>query len=321
MKAVLEFPGATAAPVGDGAGCADELIAQPADPAPGAGLVEIRPRSRWSAADLRELWDSRELIWILAARDLKIRYKQTILGVAWVMALPILTMLVFNVLFGILLGAGHRPTVPGVPYAISTFCALVPWQMFANSLRTSGSSLLINRSLISKVYFPRLVVLLAPIAAGLADFAVALCLLLVMIAGYALFGTYHFAPGPALLFIPFLTVLAAVTVFSISLWLAALSAAFRDFTFLVPITLQVMMYITPVIYSYQSIAPALGRWGGILYGLNPMAGVVEGFRWAILGVGDVPTDLLLLSCGVNLILLAGGLVFFHRMEQVIVDVI
>lgn len=283
--------------------------------------IEIRPPGGWAPADLRELWEYRDLIWILALRDIKVRYKQTALGIVWAVAPPLLTMIIFNVLFSVLLGAERRPTIPGVPYAVSTFCALVVWQLFANSLRNSGSSLLHNRGLITKVYFPRLVVPLAPVLAALVDFAVAFTVLLGLIAGYAAVADFEFSPGLGVLSLPVFILLAILTALSVSIWISALSAVYRDFNFVGPYTVQLLMYVTPVVYAYESIAPALGEWGSMMYGLNPMAGVVEGFRWSLLGTASPPWALLVSACGIDLLLLVAGLVFFRRMEQVIVDVI
>lgn len=283
--------------------------------------TEIRPYQPFAFADLRELWERRDLIWILALRDIRTRYKQSVLGILWVMAPPLLTVSIFHVLFGILLGPGQRPTVPGVPYVLSTFCALVPWQLFATSLKYSGNSLVSNRNLISKVYFPRLVVPVAPIIVALVDCAVAFVVLLGLMAAFSLAGEFEFGAGARSLSLPLFVLLAVSTSLALSLWASALSAVYRDFSFLSPFTIQILMYLTPVLYTYGSIAQSLGEGGRLLYGLNPMVAVVEGFRWALLG-GAFPEAQLLFSAGaVNVVLLLGGIIFFHRMEQTIVDVI
>jgi lipopolysaccharide transport system permease protein len=283
-------------------------------------LTEILPAGSWAPSGLRELWQYRELVWMLALRDIQVRYKQTLLGIAWVVVPPFVTMLIFNALFGVLLGADRRPAAPGVPYAISTFCALVPWQLFANAVHTSGRSLLNNRGLISKVYFPRLVTPLAPVVAALVDFAVAFAVLLLLMAGYHASGAFKFAPDAAVLCVPLLALLAALTALSISIWLSALGAIYRDFNFISPFLIQGLMYVTPVLYTSSSIESALGRWGAVIYALNPMVGVVEGFRWTLLG-GDVPVVQLAATVTIDFVLLAGGLRFFRKTEDVLVDVI
>jgi len=286
-----------------------------------ARFTEIRPYRPFAFADLTELWERRDLIWILALRDIRTRYKQSVFGIAWVMVPPLLTACIFYVLFGILLGPGQRPTVPGVPYILSTFCALVPWQLFATSLRYSGNSLVSNRSLISKVYFPRLVVPIAPIVVALADFAVALVVLFALMIAYGLAGDFRFDPGARLLLLPVFAFLAAMTSLGLSLWSSALSAVYRDFSFLSPFTIQILMYLTPVLYTYDSIAHSLGQETLAVYGLNPMVAAVEGFRWALLGGAPPDAQLILSAMAVNAVLLLGGIIFFHRMEQTIVDVI
>lgn len=286
-----------------------------------ARSTEIRPYRPFALADLVELWDRRDLVWILALRDLRTRYKQSVFGIAWVMVPPLLTVAIFHVLFGILLGPGQRPTIPGVPYILSTFCALVPWQLFATALKYSGNSLVANRNLISKVYFPRLVVPVAPIIVALVDCAVAFIVLLGMMAAFTMMGEFRISAGERVLFLPAFVLLAVLTSLALSLWSSALSAVYRDFSFLSPFTIQMLMYLTPVVYTYGSIAHSLGEGARIMYGLNPMVGVVEGFRWALLGGAFPETHLLISGCAVNVVLLIGGIVFFHRMEQTIVDVI
>jgi len=287
----------------------------------GRESVEIRPLRGWIPVNAGELWRSRELIWLLALRDIRVRYKQSVLGVAWVVAPPLLTMLAFSVIFGALMGAAGRPTMPGVPYAISTFCALVPWQLFANSLRGSGNSLLANRNLILKVYFPRLAVPIVPVVVALIDFCAAFIVLLLLIAGHQLLGGFTFAPGPEVLLLPVLTLLAIVTSLSVSVWIAALGAVYRDFNLAGPFTVQLLMYATPVVYTFDSVSHVLGRWGAMLYGLNPMVGVVEGFRWALLGGAPPPPELFASACAVSVVTLVCGLHVFRRMEQVFVDLI
>ena len=291
------------------------------DAATRPAAIEIRPYQGFSWSALAELWGYRDLVWVMAARDLRVRYKQTLLGVAWVIMPPLLTMLVFNLLFGVLLGPDGRPGIAGVPYALTAFCALVPWQLFANAVRASGSSLINNRSLISRVYFPRLVAPVAPVAGALVDFAIAFAVLLLLLAGYAMFTPFTFSWRPALLMLPVFTGLAVVTALSVSIWLAALGAMYRDFNLAGPYGIQLLMFLTPVVYSYDSVSAAFGAWGPLLFGINPMSGVVEGFRWALLGGAAPPWPLLLTGCVMDLLLLAAGLRFFQRAEQTIADVI
>jgi lipopolysaccharide transport system permease protein len=285
-------------------------IASPAcDP-----LVIEAPRG-WVGLELGELWRYRELIGFLALRDIKIRYKQSLLGVAWAVLQPLLTMVVFTLLFGVLLGADRLPTVEGVPYAVSTYCALVPWQLFATSLAASGDSLVTNQNLIRKVYFPRLIAPIAPILSALLDFAVAFAVLV---------GTMLFcgvAPGPALFAVPLLVLLAVLTSLAVSLWLSAANAIYRDVRYAVPFVVQIWMFATPVVYTTASVMEGQPEWVQLLYGLNPMAGVVEGFRWALLGAASPPATLLGASLVAVSLLLVGGAFYFRRMERVFADLV
>jgi lipopolysaccharide transport system permease protein len=277
--------------------------------------VVIRPHRGWVPIDLRELWRHRDLIGFLALRDIKIRYKQSLLGCAWAVLQPLLTMVVFTVLFGLLLGSERMPTVEGVPYAVSTYCALVPWQLFASALSASGNSLIANQNLITKVYFPRLVAPIAPILAALVDFALAFGVLLLLMLAYGI------APGWGVLALPFFVLLAVATALSVSLWLSALNAIYRDVRHTIPFLVQLWMYVTPVVYTTASILH--GRSDGLraLYGLNPMAGVVEGFRWALLGGESPPLLLLVPSLAVVGVLLVGGAFYFRRMERTFADLV
>ncbi len=286
-----------------------EIAGPPCDP------VVIEPSRGWAALELRELWRFRELIGFLALRDIKIRYKQSALGIAWAVIQPLLTMVVFAVLFGVLLGARGMPSVEGVPYAVSTYCALVPWQLFATSLATSGDSLITNQNLIRKVYFPRLVAPIAPILSALLDFAVAFAVLL---------GTMFFcgiAPGPPLLAVPLFVLLAVLTALAVSLWLSAANAIYRDVRYAVPFLVQIWMFVTPVVYTTASVMKDQPEWVQLLYGLNPMAGVVEGFRWALLGAANPPATVLGASLVAVSLLLVGGAFYFRRMERVFADLV
>ena len=287
----------------------------------GDQITRIRPPSGWPAVDFRELWNYRELFWTLAERDIKVRYKQTLFGVAWAIIPPLMTMAVFNVLFGLLMGTDNRPTIEGIPYALSTYCALVPWQLFARSLDQSGKSLVSNRALITKVYFPRIIAPLAPVVSALFDFVIALGFLFLLILGYHLFTDYTFTLDGRLLAIPLLSLYAILAALSLSLWFSALNAIYRDVQYALPFVIQILMFITPVIYSAESVLKHLPKWAAVLYGLNPMAGVVEGFRWTLLGAAMPDPLMLIVSLTATLALLAGGILYFGRMESEIVDVV
>jgi lipopolysaccharide transport system permease protein len=284
-------------------------------------VTRIRPATRWAVLDAAELWRYRELLWTLAARDIKVRYKQTVFGVAWAILPPLMTMVVFNVLFGLLMGTRGRPTVDGVPYALSTLCALVPWQLFATSLDQSGKSLVLNRALITKVYFPRIIAPLAPIISALFDFAIALAFLVALIFGYHAFTDYTFVLGLRLLAVPLLAAYAVLAALSFSLWFSALNAIYRDVQYALPFVIQILMFVTPVIYPAESVLRNLPGWVGAAYGLNPMAGVTEGFRWALLGSAVPDPSLMVVSVMVTAALFAGGVVYFGRMESEFVDLV
>lgn len=284
-------------------------------------VTRIRPATRWSAINPNEIWRYRELLWILALRDIKVRYKQTAFGVAWAILPPFLTMVVFNVLFGLLMGSDGRPTVPGVPYAVSTFCALVPWQLFANTVSESGRSLVLNRALITKVYFPRMIAPLAPVISSLFSFLIAMVFLFLLMAGYHLFGGYTFSIQWRWFALPLLTLFAVLAALSISLWFSALNAIYRDVQYALPFVIQILLFVTPVIYPAESVLRDLPDWAAVLYGLNPMAGVVEGFRWCLLGTPAPDLGLISVSLLVTLGAFAGGVLYFGRMESEFVDVV
>jgi lipopolysaccharide transport system permease protein len=271
-------------------------------------VLRIRPRSGWQAIDFRELWRFRELLWLLGLRDVQVRYKQTILGVAWAVIQPLFTMLVFTLFFGKL--AGIESQIPGeIPYAVYTMCALLPWQLFAFALAQGSNSVVASRGLITKVYFPRLLVPMAPLLCGLLDFAISLGLLGVLMAWYRV------PPGWAVLTLPLFVLLAVACSLAVSLWLSALNAVYRDVQFTLGFLTQLWLFATPVAYP-SSLA---GRWRW-LFGLNPMAGVVDGFRWALLGA-EPPGPMLLVSVATVALLLVGGLFFFRRMEKTFADLV
>jgi lipopolysaccharide transport system permease protein len=273
----------------------------------------IEPRRGWISLDLGELWQYRELAFFLALRDLRVRYKQSLLGATWAVLQPFMTMVVFSLLFGALLGRDRMPTEEGIPYAVSTYCALVPWQLFARSVTASSESLVANQNLITKIYFPRLIYPIAPILAAGVDFVLAFAVLIAMLIFYGM------TPGVAVLLLPGFVVLTVATALSVSLWLAAINALYRDVRHAIPFLVQIWMFVTPVVYTTGSLMSDRASWLAVLYGLNPMAGVVEAFRGALLGGSEPPQTLLLSSVAVTALLLVGGLYFFRHLERTLVD--
>ena len=275
--------------------------------AAGSSLVVIRPSRGWARASLRDLWAYRELLYFLAWRDVKVRYKQTALGVAWVVIQPLFAMLVFSVFFGRLAGMPSD----GVPYPVFAFCALLPWQLFAHALTESSTSLVANQNLVTKVYFPRLIIPLAPVLASLLDFLIAFGILLGMLA------YYRITPTPWVWTLPLFLLLAITLAIGVGLWLAALNARYRDVRYTIPFLTQIWLFATPIAYP-SSLVPEPWR---IWYGLNPMAGVVDGFRWALLGTGGAPGGLLAVSAAATLVILVSGLHYFRRTERTFADTI
>lgn len=272
--------------------------------------VVIRPTRGVAALQLRALWEYRELLGFLVWRDVKVRYKQTALGVAWIILQPLVSMVIFTVLFGYLLQAPSD----GAPYAVFAFAGLLPWNYFAGSLTRSSQSLVGSANLITKVYFPRLVIPISGVVGGLVDFGVASLVL----AG--LMALYRIAPTANIIWLPAFLLLALATALGFGLWLAALNVRYRDVNYLVPFLVQIWMYLTPVIYSVTLI-PEQYRW---LLALNPMTGVVGGFRWALLGgvmQTEPPGALFAVSVGITLVVLVSGAVFFRSTERTFADVI
>lgn len=269
--------------------------------------VLIRPPQGWVALELKDLWEHREIFYFLIWRDIKIRYKQTILGVAWAVLQPFFTMIVFSVIFGWL----ARMPSDGVPYPIFAFTALLPWQLFVRSLTASSTSIVANESLITKVYFPRLVIPLSATASGVFDFAIASVVLLGMMA------YYHIVPTSAVWMLPLFVLLAIATAFGVGLWLSALNVQYRDVGHALPFLTQMWLFATPIVYP-SSLIPE--QWLA-LYGLNPMSSVVEGFRWALLGTGSKPGPMLMASALMAFVVLVSGLYYFRRMEQTFADAV
>jgi len=275
--------------------------------ASGKSVVRIESHRGWLALDLGELWAYRDLIYFFVWRDIKVRYKQTVIGAAWAIFQPVLTMLVFSLFFGRLAKIPSQ----GLPYPIFYYSALLPWMYFATAMQAATNIVVENQRVITKIYFPRVVLPISSVMAGLVDFAISFAVF------FALMAYYHIMPTRAVVWLPFFTLLALMTALGVGLWLSALNALYRDVRYVVPFLVQFWMFASPVAYP-SSLVPAKWRW---LYGLNPMAGVIEGFRWALTGHGDPPGILLAASsCAVALLVLS-GLVYYHAMEGTIADVV
>jgi lipopolysaccharide transport system permease protein len=270
-------------------------------------LTVYEPSRGWLSLRLSELWDYRELLVFLTWRDIKVRYAQAALGATWAILQPLLTMVIFSVIFGNL---AKLPS-DGIPYPVFSYVALLPWQLFAGALQRAGTSLVGNANLLTKVYFPRLVIPLSAVTAGLVDFALSFVVLL----GLMLF--YNIKLTWAVLALPFLILLALLTALAVGVWLSALNVQYRDVQHMIPFLVQAWMYASPVVYSVGLIPS--GKWR-ILYGLNPMAGVIQGFRWALLGAAP-PDELMVASVAIVAILLVSGLYYFKRMEKTFADVV
>jgi len=268
--------------------------------------MRIEPKRGWVSVDLKDLWEYRELLFFLAWRDVKVRYKQTALGAAWAVIQPLFTMLLFTLFFGRL----AKVPSDGIPYPLFSYTALLPWQLFAYALTESSNSVIANERLITKVYFPRLIVPLASILAGLVDFAIAFVLVLGMMVWY------HAVPTWAILTLPFFVLFTIVTALAVGLWLSALNVQYRDVRYTLTFIVQFWLIASPVAYS-ATLVPAKWR---AFYGLNPMAGVIEGFRWALLGSGD-PGPTIAISAAMAVVLLVSGAFYFRRMEQAFADII
>jgi len=263
---------------------------------PPHGLFELR---------LREVWAYRELLYFFVWRDVKIRYKQTVIGVLWVVLQPVLTMLVFTLFFGRLAKLPSQ----GLPYPVFYFAALVPWTYFAYALQMTTNVVVDNQKLITKVYFPRLILPISSALSGLVDFAIGFVVLAIFTVAYGI------RPSLAALWLPVLLILAVFTALGVGLWLSALNALYRDVRYVVPFLVQFWMFASPVVYP-SSLVPEKWQW---LYGLNPMTGVIDGFRWAITGQGQAPSLILLASSAVVALVVLGGLFFFNRMEGEVTD--
>ncbi|MCJ7514252.1 MAG: ABC transporter permease [Anaerolineales bacterium] len=280
-------------------------------PAAGRPMVTyIRPTRGWSGIDLRELWRYRELIYFLVWRDVKVRYKQSLLGAGWAILQPFLTMVVFSIFFGRFLGV---PT-DGSPYPVFSYAALLPWQLVEAGVSKAGTSLVAGRNLVTKVYFPRIAIPMAPILAGLLDFLLAAVVFLGMIV------YYQMRPGLAVLALPIFLLVTVMTTVGVSLWLAALNVSYRDVAFVIPFLVRVWFFVTPITYPVSVVPVAYQP----LYWMNPMVGVVEGFRWSLYAAADgsvFPWGLMAISAAVALGLMVTGTAFFRRMERTFADLV
>lgn len=267
----------------------------------------IQPTRGWGSLNLAELWAHRELVYFLIWRDIKVRYKQTALGATWAILQPLLTMLLFSVFFGRL----AKVPSDGVPYPLFSFVALVPWTFFSNGLTLASNSLVHNANLLTKVYFPRLAIPISTVASGVVDFVLGFIVMLGLIAWYGIVPTLN------VVFLPLFLLLALVTSLGVALWLAAVNVQFRDVRYTVPFLTQFWMFATPIAYPSSLLSEPWRT----LYGLNPMVGVVEGFRWALLGVDTAPGAIVIASSIVAVVLLVSGAFYFRRMERTFADVV
>ncbi len=272
-----------------------------------SSVLVIKPTSGWVSVGLGALWEHRELLYFLTWRDIKVRYKQTVLGIAWAVLQPFLLMVVFSVFFGRL----AKVPSDGFPYPLFTFCGLLPWQLFAHALTESSNSLVANERLITKVYFPRLVIPLSAVLTGLVDFIFAFLVLLGMMIHYGVMAT------SVLWTLPLFILLAVATALGVGLWLSALNVQYRDVRYTIPLITQCWLFLSPVAYP-SSIVPEPWR---LLYSLNPMVGVIEGFRWALLGNNALTVEMVVISTLSALVFFLSGVFVFRRIERGFADVI
>ena len=271
--------------------------------------VYIKPTTGLAALNLRDLWTYRELVLFMIWRDIKVRYKQTLLGATWAIIQPVMTMLAFYFIFNKI---GKVPVDANIPYPIFSYVALLPWGLFVAALNQASRSLTSNHNMITKIYFPRLILPLSSVLAGLVDFAIAS----VILVGLMIY--YNYAPAWSLLWtLPLFLLLAVIAALGFALWLSAINVKYRDVNYVLPFLTQFWMFLTPVAYSASAISP---KWQ-LIYSLNPMAGVVNGFRWAILGVGNGPDAALWISVGITVLVLVSGLFYFRGMEKTFADTI
>lgn len=271
------------------------------------GMLRITPPGDWWAVPFNELWEYRELLYFLVWRELKVRYKQTAAGAAWAVLQPFLTMLIFSLFFGKL---AHLPS-NGLPYPVFYYSALLPWTYFATSVQNSTNKIVENQHVITKVYFPRLILPISGVLPAFVDFGISFLMFIVIMVYYRIHPTW------AILMLPVFLLLAMLTALGIGLWLSALNALYRDVRFIMPFLIQFWMFASPLAYP-SSLVPEKWRW---LYGLNPMAGVIEGFRWSLAGSAAPSSKLLIASATVVVAILIGGLMYFQKMETRVADVV
>jgi len=276
-------------------------------PIPQEEVVILQPSRGWSALNLRDLWLYRELVYFLTWRDIKVRYKQTVLGAGWAILQPLINMIVLGVIFG---NFAKMPT-EGIPRPIFTFAALLPWGLFSKALNDAGRSMLSNRNMITKIYFPRLIIPLSSVLGGVVDFLIQFGILILMMA------VFGFAPTLNIWALPFFLLLSLATALGFGLWLSALNVLYRDVNYILPFLTQLWVLVTPIAYS-SSVVPEKWR---LLYALNPMVGVVEGFRWALLGTETSPGPQMILSVIISVTLLVTGMYYFRRMERTFADMV
>jgi lipopolysaccharide transport system permease protein len=270
-------------------------------------IILIKPSKGWGSLNLRELWIYRELIYFLTWRDLKVRYKQTALGAGWAILQPVLSMVVFSIFFGGLLNVDSGD----VPYPIFSYAAILPWGVFAKALNDTGRSLVSNRAMLTKIYFPRMVIPLASVFSSLADFLIAFVVML------GLMFYYQIAPTSNIWTLPFFLLLAVITALGVGLWLSAMNVLYRDIGYMIPYITQLWFYLTPIVYSASEVPE---RWQ-FIYALNPMVGVVEGFRWALLGSSDPPSSMIAVSAAIAIVIFISGMYYFRRMERTFADMV
>ena len=280
---------------------------------PHPDTIVMRPTHGLAALNLRDLWIYRELILFLSWRDVLVRYKQTVLGFAWAVIQPIIQMIVFTLIFSKAAGLSSE----GVPYPIFNYTALLPWGLFSKAMNDAGRSLVNNRNMITKIYFPRLTIPVASVLAGLVDFGIAFLVYIGIILYYNLApnSTYTYTVTPALLTLPLFIILALVATLGVSLWFSAANVIYRDVGHILPFITQIWFFMTPIVYSSSEIS---GKWQ-IIYALNPLTGVVEGFRWSLLGIHSLPLPLVLVSAGVAVVILITGVIYFRNMERTFAD--
>jgi lipopolysaccharide transport system permease protein len=271
-------------------------------------LITIKPPTGWAVLNLKDLWRYRELIFFLTWRDVKVRYKQTALGASWAILRPFMMMVVFSIFFG---GLAEVPS-DGLPYPVFSYAGLLPWELFAGALSIASRSLVTNRHMITKVYFPRIILPISSILGGLVDFMIAFVILILMMVFYGI------TPTANIWTLPLFLILALVTALGTSLWLSAMNVLYRDIGYILPFLSQFWMFISPVVYSTTMIPDSFQ----LLYALNPMTGVVNGFRWALLGIEDVaPGPSLVMSSIVAVVILVTGMIYFRRTERQFADMV